>query len=156
MEEACGKSSNSFAARRLNKDGGKLMFEKKRRIYRLAQTLKDVPVGKTKRGRYLSVGKVNVARTERGAEIGFENGLFILTEDPLWELYLAEVLITTPLHSSENYIVRTLKCITKKCFITRNNQKIDVDNHEFFINCILRHENPLIMAVLKERGELDA
>jgi hypothetical protein len=121
-------------------------FKLEKRALNLAQALKNLGVGKRLSKEHANLGAVAVTRTEDGAEIVFEHGMVIITNCPIWELYLAETLTK---HEKVTNVTNYLRYIAKKCLVRGDDQPVEVENKDFFLYCILKRKNPLISAIIE-------
>ena len=121
------------------------------RICNLAQSLKKLQTGKIRSKEYKNFGLVMVTKTEEAIEVRFDGGLIILSHNPIWELYLAEALLSSEQEQSRE----ALKYLASACFIEREEERVKVDNKDFFLSCLFQHKNPLLSVVLGDEVNED-
>ena len=112
--------------------------------------MKKLQVGKTRFRSYKNFGEVMVTKIEDAIEVRFEGRLLILSYNPIWELYLAEALLSKPERSRG-----ALKHIASACFVEHEDERVKVDDKNFFISCLFQHKNPLLSAVLGEKFDAE-
>lgn len=119
-------------------------------ICNLAQSLKKIQLGKTRSRSYKNFGRVIVSKTEDLTEVKFDGGLVIQSCNPIWELYLAEALLSPDQEHSK----AMLKYVASDCFVEREEGRVKASDKNFFISCLFQHKNPLLSVVLGD--EVDA